>query len=149
MAVLNYTTTIAAAKTIGEMQDMLAKAGAARIAVEYDAGAPAGMTFQLATPHGPRLFTLPVDIDAMQVLLARQRKTNTRVKADRAQAERVAWRVIKDWLAAQLALVETQMAGLDQVMLPYLHVDGDRTLYAAYKEREAVAAIGPGAGGSR
>lgn len=141
MAVLNYTTTIASSKTIAEMQAMLAKAGAARIAVEYDNGAAAGMSFHLVTPHGERVFTLPVDVAAMQRLLTKQRKGNSRVKDDRAQAERVAWRVMKDWLAAQLALVETQMAALDQVMLPYLHVEPNRTLYAAYKERESVAMI--------
>lgn len=144
MAVLNYTTTIAASKTIGEMQTMLAEGGAARIAVEYDGGSASGMSFQLITPHGERVFTLPVDVDAMQRLLTRQRKGNSRVKTDREQAERVAWRVMKDWLAAQLALVETQMAALDQVMLPYLHVDGERTLYAAYKDREQTAlTMGP------
>ena len=138
MAVLNYTTTIAAAKTIGEMQAMLAQAGAARVGVEYHDGSASGMSFLLSTPHGERAFTLPVDVDAMERLLAKQRKGNNRVKADRAQAERVAWRVMKDWLAAQLALVETQMAALDQVMLPYLHTDDGRTLYAAYKDHEVL-----------
>jgi hypothetical protein len=146
VAVLNYTTTIAASKTIGEMQIMLAKAGAARIAVEYEGASAIGMAFQLRTPHGDRSFSLPVDVEAMQQLLTKQRRGNSRVKDSIEQAERVAWRVMKDWLAAQLALVETKMAGLDQVMLPYLHVDGERTLYAAYKEREDVAMIESGSG---
>lgn len=139
MAVLNYTTTIAASKTVAEMQAMLAKAGAARVAVAYEDGSAVAVTFELRTPHGDRVFTLPVDVDAMHRLLARQRRSNTKVKDTREQAERVAWRVMKDWLAAQLAIVETQMVALDQVMLPYLHVDGDRTLYAAYKARESAA----------
>jgi hypothetical protein len=102
------------------------------------------MTFGLVTPHGPRLFTLPVDVDAMQRLLAGHKPSGGMSMAafrSREHAERVAWRVIKDWLAAQLTLVATDMAALDQVMLPYLHVDGDRTLYAAYRDRENVLAI--------
>lgn len=150
MSVLNYTTKIAAAKTIGEVQALLAKHGAARIAVDYTDGTPAGLTFGLVTAHGPRLFTLPVDVDAMHRLLvaednAGRLKSGGMARAERrsrAQAERVAWRVIKDWLAAQLALVQTEMASLDQVMLPYLHADDTgRTLYAAYRDRENVLAL--------
>lgn len=160
MTVLNYTTTIAASKTIAEVQGLLARHGAARVAIEYDNGAASGVAFTLKTPHGDRLFTLPVNVDAMHALLIREyragRLKGAKSKASaesREQAERVAWRVIKDWLSAQLALVQTQMAQLDQVMLPYLHVDANHTLYAAYKQREDVLALNSGqrswdAGGS-
>lgn len=152
MSVLNYTTKIAASKTIAEVQTLLAKHGASRIAVDYLDGQPSGLTFALVTPHGPRLFTLPVDVDAMHRLLSAEHKAkrlgslSTAVATSRDHAERVAWRVIKDWLAAQLALVQTEMAALDQVMLPYLHVDGERTMYAAYCDRENVLALGGGQG---
>lgn len=152
MGVLNYTTSIASSKTIAEVQQLLAKYGASRIAVDYLDGEPSGLTFALTTPHGPRLFTLPVNVDAMHRLLVAESRAgrlkggrSRSVMESREQAERVAWRVIKDWLAAQLALVQTEMAGLDQVMLPYLHVDGDRTLYAVYTERENLLALEAGA----
>lgn len=114
-------------------------------------GRPSALSFMLVTPHGPRHFTLPVDVDAMHRLLVAQdnagklRSGSKATRSSREQAERVAWRVTKDWLAAQLALVASEMASLDQVMLPYLHVDGERTLYVAYREQEAVAVLGPGA----
>lgn len=147
MNVLNYTTKIAAAKTIGEVQTLLASHGASRIAVDYEGGQPSGLTFALVTPHGPRLFTLPVNVEAMHRLLIaeddagrlRSGGMSAAVRRSREQAERVAWRVIKDWLAAQLALVRTEMAGLDQVMLPYLHTEDGRTLYAAYRDHEHLA----------
>ena len=149
MSVLNYTTQIAPTKTIGEVQALLAKHGASRIATDYTDGQPCGLTFALTTAHGLRLFTLPVDVDAMHRLLRSElragRLKNNKSRAvmeSREQAERVAWRVIKDWLAAQLALVQTEMAALDQVMLPYLHADNSgRTLYAAYLDRENVLAL--------
>lgn len=146
--VLNYTTKIAAGRTIGEVQALLAKHGAQRIAVDYRDGQPSGLTFGLTTPHGPRLFTLPVDIDAMQRLLSTNRPSGGMSVAafrSREHAERVAWRVIKDWLAAQLTLVQTEMAAIDQVMLPYLHADETgRTLYAVYRDRENVLALEAG-----
>jgi len=144
MSVLNYTTKIAATKTVSEVQTMLAQHGASRIAIDYDNGRAVGITFALTTPHGQRLFTLPVDVDAMHRLLVAEDDAG-RLKAggmsrdarrSREQAERVAWRVIKDWLAAQLTLIQTEMAALDQVMLPYLHTDDGRTLYTAYRDRE-------------
>jgi len=149
VTVLNYTTKISALKTVGEIQGMLAEHGAGRIAVDYEDGGPAGLTFSLTTPHGPKLFSLPVDVRAMHRLLVseynagklRSGGVNLAVLTSRGHAERVAWRVMKDWLQAQLALVQTQMVQIDQVLLPYLHVDGDTTLYAAYRERENALVI--------
>jgi hypothetical protein len=153
MAVLNYTTSIAADKTVSEMQQALAQAGASRIAVDYEAGRPSALSFMLLTPHGPRHFSLPVNVDAMHRLLTAEdnagkiRSGAKATRSSREQAERVAWRVMKDWLLAQLALVATEMVGLDQVMLPYLQIDSSgRTLYRAYQQREAVAMLEPAEG---
>lgn len=142
---LNYTTSIAAARTINEMQAMLGRAGARRVMIEYADAKPAALAFSLPTAHGERLYTLPCDVAAVErVLLAQEASGLLRGMKGRVtpeQAERVAWRVLKDWLEAQLALVRTQMATVDQVMLPYLHVDADRTLYQAWTEDEARALL--------
>lgn len=142
MGTLNYTTIVAAAKTAGEMSLMLSKHGAARVTVVFEDGQHAGLEFTLATPHGPREFSLPIAVDAVQRLLDRQARSRQIQKrhAIPEQAERTAWRVAKDWLAAQLAIIEAQMATLDEVMLPYLIVDPGpqrKTLYAQYREHEA------------
>lgn len=140
---LNYTTSIAAARTINEMQAMLGRAGARRVMIEYAEGKPAALAFSLPTVHGERLYTLPCDVAAVERVLRAQedagilRGMKGRVTPE--QAERVAWRVLKDWLEAQLALVRTQMATVDQVMLPYLHVEADLTLYQAWAENETRA----------
>lgn len=148
MAVVNYTTKVPAAKTVAEVQALLAKNGAARVAIDYDNGVASGVTFGLTTAHGPRLFTLPVDVDAMHRLLVASGAPGGGISRaifhSREHAERVAWRVVKDWLAAQLALVQTEMAAIDQVMLPYLRVNGERTLYAAYRDQENVLALEAG-----
>ena len=59
--------------------------------------------------------------------------------AMKERSVRVAWRVAKDWLEACLALIAAQMTTIDTVMLPFLHVDGDKTLWEAYREREQAA----------
>ena len=141
MPVENYTTKVAAARTAGEIQELLAAHGVSAIMLSYDKGRPIGVSFQADTEFGPRPFRLPVDVDAMHRLL-RQEKAAGRLPGisagladDRQHAERVAWRVIAEWITAQMTLVATRMATLDQVMLPYLVVDGDKSLYASYREQ--------------
>jgi hypothetical protein len=144
---LNYTTRIPVHQTVIECQSILAAAGASSAAVHFEDGQPAGLSFSLATPHGTRAFTLPVNIDGVQRVLVKANKQG-KLRSDghksaqfesREHAGRVAWRVVKDWLEANLALIAAEMVTIDEVMLPYLHVDDDRTLWQAYQEREQAA----------
>lgn len=133
--VRNYTTSVPVSRTIAEITEQLVSHGANRVATDYnDAGEGIGLSFALTTPHGPRVFSVPVDVDAVHTFL--MGKLGTTTKANRAQAGRVAWRVVKDWLDAQLTLINAGMARLDQVMLPYVNVEPGKTLYAAYAEHE-------------
>ena len=50
------------------------------------------------------------------------------VKPTYEQACRVAWRIIKDWLEAQMALIQTQQADLAEIFLPYL-TSGNQSFY--------------------
>lgn len=150
-ATLNYTTAVPVLRTVGEVQGILAAAGAARVTVDYDPATrePCAVGFVLRTPHGDRTFRLPVAAEQVRALLAEQERAGRlRIKGRPAkagtystpeQSARVAWRIVKDWLEAQLALIAAHLVTLDQVMLPYLLVDGDRTLYEVYVAREQAA----------
>lgn len=140
---LNYTTTISAEKTVGEMQVMLRKAGASSVAVHYGPDQRAsGLSFRVATKYGLQDFTFPVNIQPVNEILARQLSRpyslSDRIERTAAQAERTAWRIARSWLEAQLALIQIGMASLDQVMLPYMHVGPELTMYAAYQEKQDV-----------
>jgi hypothetical protein len=148
---LNYTTTIPAERTAGECQHLLGRSGASAVAVHFEDGEPAGLSFRLDTPHGRRDFTLPVNIDGMLAVLRKtdfstlhQSRRQRDAYQERQHAANVAWRVVKDWLEANLALIAAGMATLDEAMLPYLVVDEGRTLYQAYREREGLPALLPG-----
>jgi hypothetical protein len=143
-ALVNYTSTVPVATSVSECQARLAAAGADHIGVSYDDGLPVALTFRLFGPHGVRDFAIPVDVDAVQRLIARQLASG-RIRGkslarstllSREHAARVAWRLIKDWTAVQCALVEASLIPLDEVMLPHLLVDGELTLAAAYRLRE-------------
>lgn len=123
MPIKNYTTKVPASKTASEINQILAKHGARRIMTEYnDGGEPISISFEIEGSS----FTLPVRVEAVEHILSEQG-----IKADRAKAERVAWRNVKDWIDAQIALIETGQADLEEVMLPYMIDRTGKTLYEA------------------
>lgn len=135
MPLLNYTTKIAADKTAAEIQKLLARAGAEAVMVRYSEH-PTALSFLIPTQFGPRSFTLPVDPQPVYKVLLRQSSYGAKNKIPRSyatmeQAARVAWRITKDWIEAQLAIIETEMVTLEQVMLPYMDAGGGQTVYAA------------------
>lgn len=145
---LNYTTTIDATKSASECIARLAAHGADAIGITYAAKKPTGLTFRIETVHGQRQFSLPVNVDGTYKALVNANRAGHIAPryAERDQAERVAWRVLKDWLEAQLALIEAGVADMAEVMLPYLHVgDNGLTLYRAFVENERRALTAGGA----
>lgn len=130
MAIKNYSTTIDAKKTVGEIQEILAAHGAKSVMLNYGADKqPCAILFVAETPIGDRMFKLPANIEAFQAVMQRQR-----VKCDRGQATRVAWRNIKDWISAQMALLETQMVRFDEIFLPYMTDKTGATVYQLYEK---------------
>jgi signal transduction protein with GAF and PtsI domain len=139
MAILNYTTKISVDKTVQEIHTILVKHGAKSVRTDYVASQPSAVLFLIETEFGDQSFRLPANSDGVWRVMVRQfdkgqLRNLSRRQLTRQQAERVAWRITKDWIEAQMAIVEANIVTLDQVMLPYLQVDGDRTLYETIKE---------------
>lgn len=131
MPIMNYTTKIDVFKSIGEIQSDLAKHGAKKIMQEYrDNGEPIAISFSIITPAGERVFILPANSEAVYKVLQKQK-----VKCDMLQANRVAWRILKDWIAAQMAILESGMVEMEQIFLPYMANHTGQTVYQIYKER--------------
>ena len=138
MPILNYTTRVEVGKTVAEIQRILINHGVRRVLTEYDGKDkwPTAFSFSIETVHGDRPFKLPANVAGVEKLLQEQRKKGkiTPKLATREQAARVAWRILKDWLQAQLALVDVGLASIDEVFLPYLHLTGGKTLYQFMNE---------------
>lgn len=140
---LNYTTVIDPVKSVGECTALLVKHHASAIGTTWEDGTATGLTFQIRTVHGKRQYSLPVNLggtlraleDAAALGRIPQRFAN------KDQAERTGWRVLKDWLEAQLALIDAGVAELQEVMLPYMHIDEVTTVYGAFLENEKRLAI--------
>ena len=129
MPIKNYTTKVDVYQSLGEIQGALAKNGARKIMIDYDEkGNPVGVTFGINTPQGSLGFLLPANIEGVLKVFAKQK-----IKTDRSQAERTAWRNIRDWVLAQMAFVEAGNVEVDEVFLPYLTDGKGRTLYQVYQ----------------
>lgn len=133
----NYTTEIAAEKTIGEIQKLLAKAGAKSISFEYGKeGEIDGLTFTIPVRGIPVSFRLPARQDGVYKILTKGRQQLYREDVQKKwaqQARRTAWRNVKDWLDAQLALIQMEQAELAEVFLPYAVSPSGRTLYEEFQ----------------
>lgn len=132
MPLLNYTTKVNVHTTLGEIQAQLVKHGARKIMQDYDeAGHIVALTFSIETPAGARGIRLPSNIAAVHKVLTRQK-----IKCDQEQAERVAWRIVKDWVEAQMAILESEMVQMDEVFLPYMVNEKGQTLFDAYRDNQ-------------
>lgn len=136
MGLLNYTTKIDADKTAAEIARCLSAHGASAILTDYENGVLSAISFQIMLNDRKIGFRLPCDWRPVYEILVKQRKLpNTwvsgyeRARSEREmQAVRTAWRIVKDWVEAQMALVETQMATTQEVFLPYAVMSDGRTL---------------------
>lgn len=132
MPLLNYTTKVDVFTTLGAIQGQLVKHGAKKIMQDYDDdGHIAALFFLVDTPAGPRGIRLPANVDAVHKVLTRQK-----VKCDRDQAERVAWRIVKDWVEAQMAILESEMVQMDEIFLPYMVNGEGQTMFQMYRNNQ-------------
>ena len=132
MGILNYTTKIPVEKTISEIEKMLAQAGAKKILKEYDSDTNIqSISFMIETNKGLIPIKLPMNGGAVLQVLKNQsgeykgnsynrKRVVPQSQVNKEQAARVGWRIIKDWLEAQLALFFLQMVKIEEIFLPYM-----------------------------
>lgn len=103
---------------------------------EYDDGNVTGLSFKIMTTRGELGIRLPSNTDRVLQVLKKQRKNNNQVKDTFEQANKVAWRIIKDWVDAQMAILETEMVEMEQIFLPYVLNNRGKTLYQEFKDNQ-------------
>lgn len=138
MAILNYTTTIDAFKTVSEIEYILMKHKAKSIMKNYDGESITGLSFLIDTGAQQIPIKLPVRIDECLTVLQREKKNSPRsnIKATRQQAERVAWRILKDWIEAQMALLDIEMVRFEEIFLPYIETQNGQTIYQQLEQKQ-------------
>ena len=137
----NYSTTIAVAKTVGEIEKILSVHGARRVMKEFGPdGIVSMVAFTIDTPNGEMPVKLPARVDRMLGVFKVQvseGKLAKRFRGDKEQAARTAWRTIKDWVDAQMALVAVEMVKVEEIFLPYVYDDKlGQTFFEAIESRK-------------
>lgn len=129
MALLNYTTKIDPDKTAQEIARCLSLHGASAVLTEYDEKEQtvSAISFKIKIAEQTITFRLPCDWKPVYEILNNDPKIPNKHK-EKTQAIRTAWRIVKDWVEAQMALVETQMVTTAQVFLPYAVMNDGKTL---------------------
>jgi len=133
MPIKNYTTIVPANQSIAEIQDALVKSGAVGFQLMYEKGTGRikSLQFGLDIKDNVQAFSLPVQWKLFQQVLKDQ---GIHRADDEDYCYRVAWRNIRDWVLAQLALYETMIVTMPQIFLPYAVDNKGKTLYEKIKE---------------
>jgi hypothetical protein len=124
---------VPAEKSIAEIEKLLSMFGCDAIMKDYTG---AGNVRSLAFKYQGNAYKLPINSEGVyNVIFAKKkvRHATNAMKKREDQAYRIAWRLLKDWIHAQLSIVVSGQATPEQIMLPYMW-DGKRTVYEAFKD---------------
>lgn len=122
MAILNYTTKIDAWKTVNEVQQILSKHKVSHFSIKNEGSFPTALSFCIDHKGQPLNFLLPCNHEGVLNCLKKDKKVPNASK-NSEQALRTSWRIIKDWVEAQLAIVEAELAPIQEVFMPYLVIN--------------------------
>ncbi len=140
--ILNYTTDVEARRTASEILAILVDAGAQGVSLEFDKDKqPVAIVFSVEVNGRLAAFRLPSAWRGVHKILVNNTRIERKQRTEE-QARRVAWRIVKDWIEAQLAIVQAQVAKMAEVFLPYM-LD-PRTNQSLYEEFESGILLGPG-----
>lgn len=119
----NYTSEVSASRSIAWIEGKLARHGASQILKEYGKdGRLTSIAFIIETKGIEMPFRLPARIAECEKMLkgeVRRPRPET-YKRIAEQAERTAWKIMADWVDAQMAMIELAQVDLLEVFLPYL-----------------------------
>jgi len=126
-AIYMGTTKIDAGKTAAEISELLGRYGVTTVQSTFDRGEVVGLAFSIVAGSLELYYKLPVRHEpVLQVL--KKSKMRGEYKNE-AQARRTAWRQVLRWVEAQMALIETGMADIKEIFLPYMMTPQGRTLF--------------------
>lgn len=120
MPLKNYTTKVPANRSVQEIQVMLQKHGAIGVLMEYEkeTGRIASLAFKIDLKGQSVGFRLPLKWREAEKVL--QKQGVKRAFQDEDYVYRVSWRIMRDWVDIQMAIIELEMVKIEQVFLPYV-----------------------------
>lgn len=140
MNIKNYTSEVPASRSIASAEDTLISIGCRNIMKEYDGfGKVDCLVFSIPKPGGEGViaFKLPSNRDGIKKILLKQYKfapKPAQIEHTEAQAERTAWKNIKEWVELQAVMIKLEQVETIQVFLPYVYdLEKRQTLFEKIK----------------
>ena len=146
MPIKNYSTIISVERTVAEIEKTLAKHGAKAILKEYDvSGRVTALNFIIDFEGMNMPFRLPLDIKALMEVINNQidnpkekeGRIQKKYKNDMEYARKVGWRIIRDWVDAQMAFVDLKQVKVQEAFLSYVYdMTEHKTFYKKLEENK-------------
>jgi hypothetical protein len=139
MPLKNYTSTVPAIRSIAYIETKLAAHGARKTMKEFSVdGRVIAVAFIMEIQGNEVPFKLPARVEACERVLQNSLSSRTRPETRKkipAQAERTAWKILSDWIEAQMAMIELAQVEMMEVFLPYVYdAAKDQTYFQALKK---------------
>jgi hypothetical protein len=144
MPLKNYTST--SKNTFEAIQKCLSQHKAQQVMFEFDdKGKVKTLSFGLKINARVYGFKLPARIEKVeQIFLAHKNAKKryewepdqTLTQEEKEQAYRTAWANIRDWMTAQMALIDTDMVKAEEVFLPYMINNRGQTYFEALAQND-------------
>ncbi len=119
----NYTSIVSKEKSIANIEKLLVQAGANHISKIYENNEIKGLFFQLIIDNNPFTFRLPSQSENIYIMLKnniKKPRKNT-FKNINEQSERIAWKILKEWIHIQLSFIKLKQIEPLQAFLSYLY----------------------------
>lgn len=128
----NYTTTIDSSKSISEITNFIVDVGATDISQSFAEKECVAIRFIINHNGHSVIYKLQANPDAAYDILIKGRKRiNAEIKQKvKKQAFKTAWRILRDWVDVQCALIKLGQATPMQLFLSYAYDPAsDSTVY--------------------
>lgn len=126
----NYKSSASMPNIFRAIEKTLAEHKAKQITRNYDDnGRIISMSFVVETSRGFLTIKLPAKFDKVEKIFIAQ---GIRYKEE--QPYRTAWATIRDWVDAQMALVEWEMVKPEEVFLPYAVTKTGKTYFEEFED---------------
>ncbi|MDD5501939.1 MAG: hypothetical protein PHH26_00555 [Candidatus Thermoplasmatota archaeon] len=140
MSLKNYTSSVSASRSISYIEEKLVQHGAKQILKLYDGKQRvSGICFIMLYEGAEIPYKLPARLPECEKILRQNLSSRTRPETIQKlgeQAERTAWKILLDWVDAQMALIELSQVEMMEVFLPYVYDYQKRqTYFEALKEK--------------
>lgn len=132
--------------TMDKIQKILVAHNAKSINFEYKEGKVSGLIFVLEINGTDFGFKLPSKTEKVEQIFLNEKKKRVRYSWDKEntklseaeveQAQRTAWANIRDWVDAQMALIETEQVKFEEVFLPYMIDRNGKSYFEHLQEKQ-------------